>query len=441
MVNSAPVSMSKKTPAITVMFASLLLSIAASEPEIAAAGWAPRLHGTLRRAAAVGSDEPFVVPTTGGGPPPNLTLRTILEPFASKLSSPFVKLTNGAGGESTARTDLPGTLDEVVEMMTRPSDPWSVVLCLEELDPESDRMPPLFQDLLAPVLPLSSKQERNTTTAHVYISGTGASALPNHTDVTEIVVLQLLGRKEWLYCREKPPSAMAAAATLFPLEAKPDKYNTYSAQAEVDSDALECERAVTSPGDTLFLPRRTVHSAHAIDGSYSVHLTVGVKSSGKKGSSRQAGLQRRLDDGSSDDEKGWAIFGIVIAVIWALPGLCGIGFFISQMCKDDADDIGFNASAVCLSIVWTAFGVLVLCVCVAVVQDADASSQATFGIFIAVIWMLPGLFLIGYLLKVFSEVGPPTGDERSAVFGMVCMAITWPAVGVAVCYDRFVASL
>ena len=440
MTNRAPNS-TKNGSLIMMAILALQLSSAASEPEIAAAGWAPRLHETLRRAAAVGSDEPFVVPTTGGGPPPNLTLRTILEPFASKLSRPFVKLTNGAGGESTARTDLPGTLDEVVEMMTRPSDPWSVVLCLEELDPESDRMPPLFQDLLAPVLALSSKQERNTTTAHVYISGAGASALPNHTDVTEIVVLQLLGRKEWLYCREKPPSATAAAATLFPLEAKPDKYNTYSAQAEVDSDALECERAVTSPGDTLFLPRRTVHSAHAIDGSYSVHLTVGVKSSGKKGSSRQAGLQRRLDDGSSDDEKGWAIFGIVIAVIWALPGLCGIGFFISQMCKDDADDIGFNASAVCLSIMWTAFGVLVLCVCVAVVQDADASSQATFGIFIAVIWMLPGLFLIGFLLKVFSEVGPPTGDERSAVFGMVCMAITWTAVGVAVCYDRFVASL
>ena len=81
---------------------------------------------------------------------------------------------------------------------------------------------------------------------HVYISSQGASALPNHTDVTEIVVLQLLGRKEWLYCREKPPSAAAAAATaLFPLEAKLDKCRTYSA-AEVDSDALECERAVTS---------------------------------------------------------------------------------------------------------------------------------------------------------------------------------------------------
>ena len=127
MTNHAPNS-TKNGSLIMMAILALQLSSAASEPEIAAAGWAPRLHETLQRAAAVGSDEPFVVPTTGGGPPPNLTLRTILEPFASKLSSPFVKLTNGAGGESTARTDLPGTLDEVVEMMTassatRPSSP------------------------------------------------------------------------------------------------------------------------------------------------------------------------------------------------------------------------------------------------------------------------------------------------------------------------------
>ena len=191
----------QENSAITVMFASLLLSIAAPEPEIAAAGWAPRLHETLRAAEAVRSDVPFLVPTAGE-PPQNLTLGIILQPFANKLAPPFVKLTRGAGGESTARADLPRTLDEVVEMMTRPSDPWSVMLRLEELDPANDSMLPLFTDLLTPVLPLSSKRQRNTTTtAHVYISGPGAPALPNHTDVTEIVVLQLLGRKKWLYCQ------------------------------------------------------------------------------------------------------------------------------------------------------------------------------------------------------------------------------------------------
>ena len=169
-------------------FSALLLSIAASEPKIAAAGWAPRLHETLRAAEAVRSDVPFLVPTAGE-PPQNLTLGIILQPFANKLAPPFVKLTRGAAGEPAARADLPRTLDEVVEMMTRPGDPWSVMLRLEELDPASDSMLPLFIDLLMPVLPLSSKRQRNTTTtAHVYISGPGASALPNHTDVTEIAV-------------------------------------------------------------------------------------------------------------------------------------------------------------------------------------------------------------------------------------------------------------
>ena len=41
---------------------------------------------------------------------------------------------------------------------------------------------------------------RGETTAHVYMSNGDASALENHTDVTEILVVQLLGRKAWLYC-------------------------------------------------------------------------------------------------------------------------------------------------------------------------------------------------------------------------------------------------
>ena len=51
--------------------------------------------------------------------------------------------------------------------------------------------------MIKPFLPL------NDMTAHVYVSNQGASALKNHTDVTEILVLQLVGRKEWLYCRER----------------------------------------------------------------------------------------------------------------------------------------------------------------------------------------------------------------------------------------------
>ena len=340
MVKHAPNSMSKKSALITIISA-LQLSTVVSELELAATGWAPSLslHETLRAAAR--SDEPFLVPTAGG-PPPNLTLGTILEPFANKLAAPFVRLMRGAGGEPAARDDLPGTLDEVVEMMTRPNDPWSVILRLEELDPASDSMLPLFQDLLAPVLPLYSKRQRDrNTTAHVYISGPGASALPNHTDVTEIVVLQLLGRKEWLYCRAKP-RAPGFAATLFPFEAaKLVKCETYD-DVEMNSGALDCERAVTSPGDVLFLPRRTVHSARAVHESYSVHLTVGIniprKRSSRAPSQATAGPRRRILTQCDDTDEGAADpYGDGCAAYVGNPSWCGPTY----------DDDDFSADVMC----------------------------------------------------------------------------------------------
>ena len=246
-----------------------------SEPSRNAAAWAPQLRETLTRVAAGRTAEPFSVAAATGGPPPKLTLLSVLEAFAGKLVPPFMKLTRGAGGEPSSPEDMPADVHEAVEMMTRPRDPWSMVLRLENL--ASHSMPAFFRELLEPMLPLSGGANSSRSTAHVYVSGHGASALPNHTDVTKIVVLQLLGRKEWLYCREKP-RAPGFAATLFPLEAaKLVKCETYD-DAEMNSGALDCERVVTAPGDILFLPRRTVHSARAVDGNYSVHLTIGIKS-------------------------------------------------------------------------------------------------------------------------------------------------------------------
>ena len=272
---------------------------AASEPPPSAAAWAPQLRETLTRIAASRIAEPFSV-VAAGGPPPTLTLLSVLEAFEDKLVPPFIKLTRGAGGEPSAQEDLPTDLDEAVDMMTRPRDPWSMVLRLENL--ASHAMPAFFTELLEPVLPLSGGANSSRSTAHVYISGHGASALPNHTDVTEIVVLQLLGRKEWLYCRAKPRAA-GFAATLFPLEAnKLVKCETYD-DAEMNSGALDCERVVTSPGDVLFLPRRTVHSARAVDGNYSVHLTIGIKSprrARRRASDDRESADRRLQTALDD---------------------------------------------------------------------------------------------------------------------------------------------
>ena len=114
----------------------------------------------------------------------------MLEPFYAKLYPPHTKFA-GAGGVPLDEQLWPESVEEVIAMISQEHEPRSFVLHLEELE----AAPPPFAEMLEPFLPL------NDMTAHVYVSNQGASALKNHTDVTEILVLQLLGRKEWLYCR------------------------------------------------------------------------------------------------------------------------------------------------------------------------------------------------------------------------------------------------
>ena len=239
---------------------------------------------------------------TSGMAMPAFELRSVFEPFTNRFTAPAVKMTRGGDGAPVNRSDLaPQSVEQAIETVTRPHEPRSLVLRLEELAADALDGAPLFQELLAPFLPLS-----NGTTAHVYLSSSGASALANHTDVTEILVVQLLGRKEWLYCPEKTNSLPFVSADV--LAAKLPKCSTYS---EEEMATLDCERVITSPGDVLYLPRRTVHSARAVEG-FSVHLTIGYKSPGMTTSRRRlescaTGCDATCTsqcDGSGCDESG-----------------------------------------------------------------------------------------------------------------------------------------
>ena len=184
------------------------------------------------------ADAPFSVSRRPRDPAPNVTLRAILEPFAAeRFEAPFAKFTHGAG-EAADEATAPRGVDEAIGMITHPREPTSIVLRLEELAPRE--VPAAFHPWLAPFSPLS-----NGTTAHVYVSSEGGSALANHTDVTEILVVQLLGRKEWLHCREK-----SNLAPFLAVSEKLDRCTTYSA---AEMDALECDRTTTAPGDVLYL--------------------------------------------------------------------------------------------------------------------------------------------------------------------------------------------
>ena len=218
-------------------------------------------------------------------PPAYLDLGTMLRPFAAKLHTPHVVKFAGAGGVPLEEHLQPKSVAGVMAMIMQENEPRSVVLHLEELD----SVPSPWSEMLRPFLPLTN------LTAHVYISNQGASALKNHTDVTEVLVLQVHGRKEWLYCREREREEVVLpwlpAAVKSALSTKTSKCATY-AEDEMDLESLDCSRVITSPGDALHLPRRTIHSARAVAGEISVHLTLGIQ-----GCSRRPARRRLQDPG------------------------------------------------------------------------------------------------------------------------------------------------
>lgn len=106
-------------------------------------------------------------------------------------------------------------------------------------------------------------------TIHLYVSRPNSAALGNHTDITDIFVLQLDGAKEWLLCQEPQRETTLSRN----VRDKLDKCATYK---EIEIGDLICETHTLFPGDALYLPKRVVHSARATRDSLSVHLTVGL---------------------------------------------------------------------------------------------------------------------------------------------------------------------
>ena len=152
----------------------------------------------------------------------------------------------------------PATFAEMYGRLVDADEPFSAVLRLEHLE----EAPVEALRRLAPV-------DLTRDTAHVYLSSPGASALANHTDVTDVLVIQLVGSKEWIFCPPRQDSV-----TVFDT-AKLGQCTTYDDVEMADLD--RCERATLSPGSIMYLPRRTVHSARATADEPSVHLTVGFR--------------------------------------------------------------------------------------------------------------------------------------------------------------------
>lgn len=92
---------------------------------------------------------------------------------------------------------------------------------------------------------------------NAYLSFGQGGALQAHADDHDVLVIQIHGRKRW---------RSYGSPVLLPVE-RP-KIPKFTADTAVWGDTLQ-------PGDVLYLPRGEVHEA-ALDGTHSVHLTIGI---------------------------------------------------------------------------------------------------------------------------------------------------------------------
>jgi hypothetical protein len=99
---------------------------------------------------------------------------------------------------------------------------------------------------------------------NAYITPPQSQGFAPHYDVHDVFVLQVSGRKHWIV---HPPVVND------PLENQP--FGDF--KAEIDERVMDPPLidTVLEPGDALYLPRGTLHSAEAL-GDTSIHLTVGV---------------------------------------------------------------------------------------------------------------------------------------------------------------------
>ena len=99
---------------------------------------------------------------------------------------------------------------------------------------------------------------------NAYITPPDNRGFAAHYDVHDVFVLQVAGRKRW---------TIHAPVLVDPLPHQ--EWEGYKAEVAARATEEPLIDAVLEPGDALYLPRGTIHSAEAL-GETSIHLTVGV---------------------------------------------------------------------------------------------------------------------------------------------------------------------
>jgi ribosomal protein L16 Arg81 hydroxylase len=98
---------------------------------------------------------------------------------------------------------------------------------------------------------------------NLYLTPPSKAGFPPHFDITDVFIIQCLGRKQWrLYSEFANRKELPLPATNW----EPERYMPIAASAKT---------IALSPGDVLYLPRGTMHEAFCLD-EESMHLTVSI---------------------------------------------------------------------------------------------------------------------------------------------------------------------
>lgn len=114
----------------------------------------------------------------------------------------------------------------------------------------------------APIAKLRAEAEKllgYEAQINVYITPPSQKSTPPHWDTHELIVMQLLGSKQW---------RLFESSETLPLEGQRFEVGKHEVGELTDNIRLNA-------GDTLFLPRGTIHEP--IADTYSIHLSIGIR--------------------------------------------------------------------------------------------------------------------------------------------------------------------
>ena len=191
-----------------------------------------------------------------------LTLGELVAPFVQggHCKEPYLTVLGDAGKNATEATRLRleavcllNDADKLLDFMASADEMVSLTLRYEYLGADLSKLGEILEPFPR-IEPEWNCSLSTQTTAHLYLSSANASALPEHVDKGDVLVLQVAGSKDWTYA---PVS---------------ERHATRRDEAH-QSRALVREHATLTPGSAMRVPAEFKHSARAASG-FSAHITM-----------------------------------------------------------------------------------------------------------------------------------------------------------------------